>query len=206
MLSLENLLKTVVKNPTIHYRWLYTISFLENSGAKKIMKFQPHSNLSLEILKHTAEEARHAYFFRKQIEKIGHDPDRKVNLLGGSKARNFLHRLDVAIMKSLRDKMDLKKENLYYFSYLLTTYAIELRADSLFGLYEKTLKENRVPVSLISIIKEEENHLRDIERRIDKEACLLPFKKIACELEEDLFNSFISQVEKDIEHNCGFLN
>ncbi|TDJ06163.1 MAG: hypothetical protein E2O68_05365 [Deltaproteobacteria bacterium] len=206
MLSLENILETVVKSPIIHYQWLYTISYLENSGAKKIMKFQPFSNFDLEILKHTAEEARHAYFFRKQIEKIGHDPDRKVKLLGGTKAKNFLHRLDVKIMKSLKDQMELKKEDLYYFSYLLTTYAIELRADSLFGLYEKTLKDNNIPISLISVIKEEENHLKDIEKRIDKEPRLLPFKKIACKFEETLFNSFISQVEKDIEHNCYFLN
>jgi len=203
---MNNLIKKIVDNPTLHYRWLYTISFLENSGAKKIMRFQPYSNLDLDILKHTAEEARHAYFFRKQIEKLGFDPDRKLNLLGGSKARNFLHKLDIKILKSLKKNLDLEKRDLFYFSYLLTTYAIELRAESLFNLYESILKEKDIPITLISVISEEENHLRDIELQIDKDARLLPFKEIATELEEDLFNSFISQVEKDIEHNCSFLN
>ncbi|RLA61473.1 MAG: hypothetical protein DRQ88_07940 [Epsilonproteobacteria bacterium] len=206
MISLKDLLNTVVENPNLHHRWLYTISYLENSGAKKIMRYQPHSDLSLEILKHTAEEARHAYFFRKQIEKINFDPDLKVKLFGGFKAKNFLHLLDVKIMKALKKEMKLNTEDLYYFSYLLTTYAIELRADSLFGLYEKTLKEKKIPITLLSVIKEEENHLRDIEIQIDRHSRLLPFKKVACKFEEDLFNTFISQVEKDIEHNCGPLN
>ncbi len=195
---MKTLLQKIVENPKLHEKWLYTISYLENCGAKKILYFENFKHPTLEVLKHAHEEARHAFFFRKQICALNGNPDLKRSLLGGLKTKNYLNNLDVQIMKCLRDELSPKKEDLYFYSYLLTTFAIEVRADSLFGLYEQILRFNNSPITLSSIIKEEANHLFEIEKEIDKIEFLAPFKKISCHMENILFNSFIYEVEKEI--------
>ena len=195
---MKELLEKIVANPGLHQRWLFTISYLENYGAKKILYFQNFKHPTLEILKHAHEETRHAYFFRKQIGIVGGNPDLEMPLFGGLKAKNFLNQLDVKIMKCLRDELKAKKEEFIFYSYLLTTYAIEVRAEHIFGLYEKVLRSTNAPITLTSIIKEEANHLFEIEKEINKFEFLAPFKKISCHMENILFNSFILEVEKEI--------
>ena len=43
---------------------------MENAGAKKISASEDKEKVSLIILKHAAEEHRHAYYLKKQIAKI----------------------------------------------------------------------------------------------------------------------------------------
>jgi hypothetical protein len=198
---INKLLEKIVSDQNLHQRWLYTIGYLENCGAKKILHFQNFKHPTLEILKHAHEETRHAFFFRKQIASLEGNPDLERNLCGGLKAKNFLDRLDIAIMKCLRDEFNPPKNDLIFYSYLLTTYAIEVRADKLFGLYEKVLRSANSPITLTSIIKEEANHLFEIEKEISKIEFLAPFKEFSCNIENALFNSFIGEVEK--EFNIG---
>lgn len=197
---MKELLERIVSDPNIHQNWLYTIGYLENTGAKKIIHFQNFKHPTLEILKHAHEETRHAFFFRKQIASLGGNPDLKRNPLGGLKAKNFLNQLDVKIMKCLKHELNIKKNDLIFYSYLLTTYAIEVRADKIFGLYEKVLRSTNSPITLTSIIKEEANHLFEIEKEINKIDFLAPFKEISCHMENTLFNSFIFEVEKEIDN------
>ena len=61
----ENALKAITANGHTHHlhrRWLETLSYLESCGHRKIAFYQPPRNASLSLLKHAAEEARHAYF------------------------------------------------------------------------------------------------------------------------------------------------
>jgi len=53
-----------------HAQFLNTLSYMENVGAKKISKFEPKTEVSLIVLKHAAEEHRHAYYLKKQISKL----------------------------------------------------------------------------------------------------------------------------------------
>lgn len=195
---MKELLEKIVSDPNIHQHWLYTIGYLENTGAKKILHFQNFKHPTLEILKHAHEETRHAFFFRKQIVALGGNPDLERRLLGGLRAKNFLNQLDIKIMKCLRDELRIKKNDLVFYSYLLTTYAIEVRADEIFGIYEKVLRSVNSPITLTSIIKEEANHLFEIEKEINKIEILAPFKEISCHMENALFKSFICEVEKEI--------
>jgi glycosyltransferase involved in cell wall biosynthesis len=52
-------------------------------------------------------------------------------------------------MKCLRQEINPPKNELFFYSYLLTTYAIEVRADLLFNLYEKVNPQN------VKLIREE---------------------------------------------------
>jgi hypothetical protein len=195
---MKDLLEKIVRNPILHQRWLYTLSFLENSGARKIIHFEKFKHPTLEILKHAFEETRHAFFFRKQISYLGGNPDQEFPLFGGFQTRNLLNQIDVKILKTLRNDLKLSKSELFFCSYLLTTYAIEVRAKQVFGLYEIVLRSTNSPITLSSIIKEEVNHLFEIEKEIDKLNFLAPFKEVSCHIENKLFNSFIVRVENEI--------
>tara|TARA_Y100001958_G_C21149011_1_gene485652 strand:+ start:510 stop:1151 length:642 start_codon:yes stop_codon:yes gene_type:complete len=199
-LNLDDILKIVVQDHSLHSRWLLTLSYLENCGARKISDFQSifKGQVPLSILQHAWEESRHAFFMKKQISKLGLDPDEKRSFLGGTKAKNLLYLLDVKILKLLKENNIKMKENLYYGAYLLTTYAIENRADSLYGTYQKVLEKNHSKINLKLIIKEEENHLREIEEKIDENKDISLLKEKVIEIESDIFSSFISSVEEEI--------
>jgi hypothetical protein len=196
---MKKLLEKIVRDPSLHHQWLYTLSYLENRGAKKILFFQDFIHPTLEVLRHAHEETRHSYFFRKQIEKLGRDPDDKKNLLGGNNSKNYLDRLDLSIMKTLRRELGLSAKERIFASYLLTTYAIEIRAGFTFDTYEKVLRKNLIPITLLSIMKEERNHLREIEKEISKWKYLSSFKDLSCLMEKTLFESWLLKIEKDIE-------
>ena len=70
MITIEEYLQVIVSSPKLHMRWLETLSHLENRGAHKIMGFQPKRQVKLFLLQHAAEEARHAFFFKRQIAKL----------------------------------------------------------------------------------------------------------------------------------------
>ena len=69
-MALQKILNKVVANPTTHAKWLNTLSFMENAGARKISASEDKKNVSLIILKHAAEEHRHAYYLKKQIQNL----------------------------------------------------------------------------------------------------------------------------------------
>ena len=69
-MDLYNLLDKIVQNNETHAKWLNTLSFMENAGARKISACEHATEVSLIHLKHAAEEHRHAYYLKKQILKI----------------------------------------------------------------------------------------------------------------------------------------
>ena len=199
-LNLDNILKVVIQDNLLHSRWLLTLSYLENCGARKISEFQSiyKGQVPLSILQHAWEESRHAFFMKKQISKLEQDPDKKRDFLGGTKAKNLLYLLDVKILKLLKENYVKKKEDLYYGAYLLTTYAIEKRADTLYGTYQKNLENSGSKINLKLIIKEEENHLKEIEEKINKIKNFSLLKPKVLEIESDIFSNFLSAVEEEI--------
>ena len=64
-------IERIVENPELHAKWLNTLSFMENCGARKISAGEDRVKTSLLQLKHAAEEHRHAYYLKKQIGKLG---------------------------------------------------------------------------------------------------------------------------------------
>ena len=60
-----------VERPREHARFLNTLSLMEHIGSRKIMVSQTCGPLGREVLKHLAEETRHAFFFKKAAETLG---------------------------------------------------------------------------------------------------------------------------------------
>ena len=200
MKNLESLMDTIVADDHVHAAWLNTLSLMENCGAKKIAAFEHPIETNLIILKHAAEEFRNAYYLKKQISKLtesGFDDYSDNALLAPNSSRNYLKKLDVEVCRFLRDEYQMSGRQLFYGAYLLVTYAIEVRADSLYEAYQKALTAIDSKVNVKSIIAEEEGHLKEMQDM------LVPFHaewqtmcEAVCKLESSLFDEWVHQLSR----------
>src|ERR1051325_9720393 len=68
--NIKSLLKTIVASDALHAKRLNTLSYLENCGARKIAACEHPTLVKEEMLKHAAEEFRHAHHLKRQIERV----------------------------------------------------------------------------------------------------------------------------------------
>ncbi len=199
---LKETLAKIVKDDALHANWLNTLSFMENAGARKISASEDKEKATLIILKHAAEEHRHAYYLKKQISKVGEQfcPNYVDEYLMAPKAsKYYLHSLDVKVCKYLKAELGLKGAALKFAAYLLVTYAIEVRADELYPVYQDVLTATGSKVTVKSIILEEEGHLEEMLHQLkifspDWER----HAETAVKMEKALFNDWIQALEFQI--------
>ncbi|MCD6012601.1 MAG: hypothetical protein K0Q79_2463 [Flavipsychrobacter sp.] len=201
---MSELLKTVVEKivaaDEVHAKWLNSLSMMENTGARKISKYEHPVLTNIIVLKHAAEEARHAYYLKKQIDKLAKDscPDYTYPyLLAPLESYHYLNMLDVEACRYLKNKLGLEGRALKHGAYLLVTYSIEVRADMLYGIYQDALTRHKSKVNVKSIIAEEEGHLEEMQRMLVE---FRPdWEKLAadiCEVENRLFEVWVSAIGK----------
>jgi hypothetical protein len=169
--SLPSLIKTIVADNTLHAKWLNTLSLMENTGARKISAGEHPLNVTLIVLKHAAEEARHAFYLKKQIGKVadsGFETYEFPFLLAPLPSYQYLHTLDIATSRYLKTKLGLSGDALRFGAYLLVTYAIEVRADELYPVYQDVLESSGSKVNVKSIIMEEAGHLEEMIRQLQQ--------------------------------------
>lgn len=162
---LRQLLTTIVASPPLHAKWLNTLSYLENCGARKIAACEHPTLVKEEMLKHAAEEFRHALHLKRQIEKVSTMPLNTYTLplmLGGSATLHYLTALDLKTSRYLKGQ-GLNKSAIKEAAYLLVTYAIELRAEELYPIYDEALRKSQSRVAVKSILLEEKEHLNEME-------------------------------------------
>ena len=170
-MQLETIIKKIVTDDTLHAKWLNTLSLMENTGARKISAGEHPLNVTLIVLKHAAEEARHAFYLKKQISKIkekGFESYQFSSLLAPVHSYQYLHALDIATSRYLKEKLNLSGEQLRYAAYLLVTYAIEVRADELYPVYQGVLESAGSKVNVKSIILEEAGHLEEMINQLQQ--------------------------------------
>ncbi len=193
--TLPHFLAHIIPDDALHAKWLNTLSFMENCGAKKISRCQ-HPYLVTEIiLKHAAEEARHGYYLKKQLAKLSTEALTTYEakyLLAPSKSIRYLDQLDIQICKLLKKEYELSGERLKYGAYLLVTYAIEVRADDMYPIYQQFLTDFNSRVNVKSIIIEETEHLKEMESGIGIffEHPVKIMEKVRT-LEENLYNEWM---------------
>lgn len=198
MSPLAETLQQIVARPELHARFLNTLSMMENTGARKISASEHKTKVNLIILKHAAEEARHAYYLKKQIAKIEENacPDYSFEyLIAPLKSLQYLHRLDTSISAYLKDTLSLSGHELRYAAYLLVTYAIEVRADALYPVYQEVLEEAGSKVNVKSIILEEEGHLEEMIKQLEAfSPTWQEYAATACQMEEGLFAAWMEEL------------
>ncbi len=200
--EIRALLEEVITYPALHGRWLNTLSYLENCGARKIAAAEDRTRIGEETLKHAAEEFRHAFYIKMQLSKIGvqYSDYSLKSLLGGWTSFHYLNRLDARIASYLRSVTDdsLERKRL---SYLLTTYAVELRAGELYPLYHELLHLHGSPVRVLSIVKEEEEHLMEIESELSKYSSSIYYKAHVASIESELFEGLLHCCMEEAKNN-----
>ena len=191
---LADWLKIVVADPILHARWLNTLSYLENCGARKIAACQHPTKVRREMLKHAAEEFRHAYYLKRQISQLdvpGMEDYTPNSLLGGHQALRYLDRLDVNICRWLNLDQGFCGTSLHASAYHLVTHAIEVRASIIYPLYQEILSQTGSPISMRSIILEEEHHLAEIAAELEHYPQSHTMRIQAVSIENALFHTLL---------------
>jgi hypothetical protein len=200
--QLSALVTKIIPDNNLHSKWLNSLSMMENTGARKISKYEDPVHTNIIVLKHAAEEARHAYYLKKQISKLVKDgcPDYSYPyLIAPVESYHYLQQLDVQACRYIKSKLKLEGRALKHGAYLLVTYAIEVRADMLYGIYQDALTLHKSKVNVKSIIAEEEGHLEEMQRML--EVFHPQWQQLAgdmCEVENKLFKTWIDAIGKVI--------
>lgn len=201
-MELNTLLPLIIADNGIHARWLNTLSLMENTGARKISASEDPLTVTYIVLKHAAEEHRHAFYLKKQIEKTSAEqcptyaPE---YLLAPGFSKYYLNQLDIEVCRYLKKELGLTGKDLRFAAYLLVTYAIEVRADELYPIYQDALDETGSKINMKSIILEEEGHLEEMIsqlKRFSPEWEMHAAK--AVELETRLFAGWINALADDL--------
>lgn len=197
---MQALINTIVSQPHIHAKWLNTLSMMENAGAKKIKNCEDPVFVSEIILKHSAEEARHAYYLKKQISKIEEKSCPTYEhqyLLAPNTSYHYLNALDIQVCKYLKSTFGYTNYKLKYAAYLLVTYAIEVRADELYPMYQNALTVSNSNVTVKSIMAEEKNHLAEmIEQLKTFSMSWETMANHAIKIEQELFKLWETELTK----------
>lgn len=201
---MKNLLIKIIKNNKLHSKWLNTLSLMENTGAKKISASEHPILVNELILKHAAEEARHAYYLKKQISKVGdgYCPDYTFPyLLAPMNSYQYLQNLDVHTARFVQDELQLKHNRLIHACYLLVTYAIEMRADELYPIYQDALTESNSSVNVKSIIAEETGHLEEMTNQLKSfSEHWEDYANLICLKENALFETWMVAIKNDVDN------
>lgn len=175
---------------------------MENSGARKISASEHSETVSLMILKHAAEEHRHAYYLKKQLDRIA--PGKCTTyateaLIAPAESCSYLNMLDVLTSRYLKQQMGLSGTDLRFAAYLYVTYAIELRADELYPLYQKALSQVQHKVTVKSIILEEAGHLEEMILQLENfSSDWKSHAAVIIDIEHHLFTNWIAALQKAV--------
>jgi hypothetical protein len=171
---MRDFLTALVHEPAQHARFLNMLSMLEHLGSRKIMVSQMNRILTEDILKHLAEEARHAYFFKRQAERVAKKPldgFNDDNTMCRIPAAMYFGRMDAGISKAVQPSPLIPlpegrgkgaerqgEGDPYYWVSLI----IELRACWLYAIYHEVLQTEKISISLKSLLAEEDMHLAEM--------------------------------------------
>ena len=197
--EINELLNTILRIPSLHGLWINTLSYLENCGARMIAASEHPFLVKEEILKHAAEEFRHAFYLKRQLSRIGcfFADYQRIHLLGAFSGYHYLSKLNIQTSRYLQT-LSLKRPQIKQLAYLLVTYAIELRASELYPIYQLVLKHYQSKVQVQSILLEEKEHLHEMEEKLKCVADSHIHIKAICELEAILFGRWLNACHFDI--------
>ena len=201
-MELNNILPAIIADNQLHAKWLNTLSLMENTGARKISASEDPVTVTYIILKHAAEEHRHAFYLKKQIEKSGENlcPTYSAQyLLAPAYSKYYLNQLDIDVCRYLKKDLSLTGRELRFAAYLLVTYAIEVRADELYPVYQDALDAAGSKVNVKSIILEEEGHLEEMINQLKTFSPDWEYHaQKAVDMETTLFNKWVDNLAGDV--------
>jgi hypothetical protein len=181
--------------PSLHARFVNTLSLLEYIGARKILKSQQTDSITAEVLAHMSEELRHAQVLKKVALKLSGGELTTYSdhhLLCPQEAKTYIQTVDFAAVESLGSQNS-------WLNYLYTTLLLEERANELYPWYDTVLSKLGFPGILKAIVKEEDAHMRDVLRNLSKENSVTASKLAKLRLiEQEAFALFMEAVNHSV--------
>jgi hypothetical protein len=203
----RRLLERVVPHPTLHPRFVNTLARLEYIGVRKILKSRRADRLDLDGLQHILDEAVHALRLKKAAAALGGANGVDVRTfaagatLAGDAAESYLQALDHRAEEALPDLPESERAEA---NYLLTSAAVEVRAQVFYPMYDQILRAYAAGFSVAAITKDEDRHLREMTAGL---AAVLGDWRSRLEpvlaAEEALFSRFLGALETAAESPNG---
>jgi hypothetical protein len=197
--ALAQLLDRIIPSPRDHARMLNTLSRLEYVGVRKMLKSRRAEALDLDGLEHLLDETVHALRLKKAALAVAADDRRAVTTYGdgdtlaGDAGERYLQGVDHCAEAALADLPEPARAEA---NYLLSSAAIEVRAQAFYPLYEARLKAHGAPVSVAAILRDEDRHLAEMTARL--EASVPRWRERleqVLEEEERLFGGFVAGLQ-----------
>jgi hypothetical protein len=192
------LLDRIIARPADHARLVNTFARMEYVGVRKMLKSRRSERLDLDGLQHMLDETIHAMRLKKAALALAADKGAvgtfsASDTLAGDAGEGYLQAVDHAAEATLAD---LSPEARAEVNYLLSSAAIEVRAEAFYPLYEERLRAHGVPVSVAAILRDEDRHLAEMAARL--ESALpgwRPRLEAVLDAEARFFSSFLDAVE-----------
>ena len=163
------LLDRIIAHPADHARLINTFARMEYVGVRKMLKSRRSEHLDLDGLQHMLDETIHALRLKKAALALS--ADRRAvatfsttDTLAGDAGEGYLQAVDHAAEATLGD---LDADRRAEVNYLLSSAAIEVRAEAFYPLYEERLRAHGVPVSVATILRDEDRHLAEMAGRLE---------------------------------------
>lgn len=197
-MTFEEFFNIIIKKNEIHAKWLNSLSYLEYSGSRKIIKSQSSEALNTAALTHLLEEVKHSFYFKKLAKETGgdkFDSYSESTLLSAKAIKNYFYTLDHGTLKIIEEHGE-KIES----TYLLVTWLIEERALSVYQSYEDALIKNNNKISLVNILNDESRHLQVVTLGLKDN--LLRWEKLKIHLKHfenkcftNLWDTLVNEIE-----------
>jgi hypothetical protein len=192
------LLDRIIGRPADHARLLNTFSRMEYVGVRKMLKSRRSEHLDLDGLQHMLDETIHALRLKKAAlsmaaDKRAVDTFSATDTLAGDAGEAYLQAVDRAAETALADLGEAQRAEV---NYLLSSAAIEVRAEAFYPLYEERLRARGVPVSVAAILRDEDRHLAEMATRLD--GALPDWRRrleAVLDAETRFFSAFLDAVE-----------
>lgn len=195
---LAALLDQIIPRPQRHARLLNTLSRMEYVGVRKMVKSRRSEHLDLDGLQHMLDETIHALRLKKAAVALAAGESAVTTFsaddtLAGESGEEYMQGVDHAAEKALAD---LDEQTRVEANYLLSSAAIEVRAEAFYPLYEARLRAHGVAVSVAAILKDEDRHLAEMAARL--EATLPNWRRrleAVLDAEAAFFDRFVGALE-----------
>jgi hypothetical protein len=196
---IEKALDTIIAAPGLHARFVNTLARMEYVGVRKLLKSRRAEHLDLDGLQHMLDENVHALRLKKAATALGAPLGVAVatfsdaHTLAGDAGEEYLQALDRRAEGELTDLAESRRAEV---NVLMTTAAVEVRAQVFYPLYDRLLGAHRAGFSVALITKDEDRHLTDVGRSLEQQLTdWRPRFDRLMEAEATLFRAFLDQVD-----------
>jgi hypothetical protein len=168
---LRVLLDHIISDVVVHARFVNTLARMEYVGVRKLLKSRRADRLDLDGLQHMLDENVHALRLKKAATALAAKSHAQVrtfsddDTLAGDSGEGYLQALDHEAESLLSDLPPTRRTEA---NYLLTTAAIEVRAQVFYPLYDELLTAHRVGFSVAAITKDEDRHLSEMSQGLER--------------------------------------